>query len=65
MTLPDINLQNSMLGDSHVTCMPWGVRMDLAMTSYQNGTLILPMLSTGYGTLVDQTTPLDQAFLSI
>ena len=30
-----------------------------------NGTLDLPMLSGGYGTLVNQATALDQAFLSI
>ena len=40
---------------------PWGMHMDLAMRSIQNGTLDLPMLSRGYGTLVDQTTPLDHA----
>ena len=38
--------------------IPWGE---------QNGTLDLPMLlmSRGYGTLVDQTTPLDHALLLI
>ena len=37
--------------------------MDLTMRSKQNGALDLPILSRGYGTLVDQVTPLDQAFL--
>ena len=46
-------------------CAPWGVHMDLATRSYQNGTLDLPMLSRGYVSLVDQATPLDQALLSI
>ena len=46
-------------------CAPWGVHMVLAARSYQNGTLDLPMLSRGYGTLVDQATPLDHAFLMI
>ena len=36
--------------------------MDLAMRSYQNGTLDLSILSRGYGTLVDQATPLDRVF---
>ena len=35
--------------------------MDLTMRSYLNGTINLPMLSSAYGTLVDQDTPLDQA----
>ena len=39
--------------------------MDLATGSYQNGTLDIPMLPRGYGTLVDQATPLDHAYLSI
>ena len=46
-------------------CALWGVYMDLAMRSYLNGILDLPMLSRGYGTLVDQATHLDQALLSI
>ena len=43
----------------------WGVILDLAMRSYQNGTLDLSMLSRGYGTLVAQSTPLDHFSLSI
>ena len=46
-------------------CAPRIVYMDLATRSFQNGTLDQPMLSRGYGTLVDQTTPLDHALLSI
>ena len=44
---------------------PLDVCMDLTTRSYLNGTLDLPMLSRGYGTLVDQATPLDHVFLSI
>ena len=44
---------------------PWGVCMDLAMRSFQNGTLDIDMLSRDYGTLVDQATPHDQTSLSI
>ena len=43
-------------------CTPQDVCMDLTMRSYQNGTVDLPMLSRGYATLVDQATPIDQAF---
>ena len=39
--------------------------MDLTMRSYENETLDLPMLSRAYGTLVDEATSLDQAFLLI
>ena len=46
-------------------CALWGVHMDLAIRSYLNGTLDLPVLSRGYGTLAEQATPLDHAFLSI
>ena len=42
---------------------PWGVCMDLAIRSYPNGTLDLPVLSRGYGTLVDQATHIDHAFM--
>ena len=46
-------------------CTPWSVHIDLAMTSFQNGTQDLPVLSRGYGALMDQAAPLDQASLSI
>ena len=39
--------------------------MDQTVRSYPNGTPDLPVLSRGYGTLVGQATPLDQAFLLI
>ena len=39
--------------------------MDLTTRAYSNGTLDLPILSRGYGTLVDQATALDQVFLLI
>ena len=45
--------------------VPWGVHVDLATRSYQNGTLDLPILSRGYGTLVDQATPLYHALFLI
>ena len=46
-------------------CKPLGVHMDLAMRSYSNGTLDLPMLSRAYGTPVDQANHLDNALLLI
>ena len=51
-----------MPGDLHImTHTPWSGHMDLAMRSYQNGMLDLPILSRGYGALVGQATCLDQA----
>ena len=62
---PAFYLQNYMLGDLQVMMHTMGVGVDLATRSFQNGTLDLPMLSRGYGTLVDQATPPDHAFLLI
>ena len=62
---PEINLQNYVLGEHQVTTHTMGHVHGSSNQSYPNGTLDLPMMSRGYGTLVDQTTPLDHAFLSI